>query len=107
MSSFQKLVEIINKKPQAEDIVQDLKGINAGRSAAGLEIVFQKVIGSHDLTVVKAEKAEDLLSWIKQFQKDKNFSDKIISHDFEIGIANYIKKDIKYFVFDVVQCHHL
>jgi hypothetical protein len=43
------------------------------------------------------------LNWIKEFALKKNLSVKEISLEFKKGIESYLKRDIKYFVFDVVE----
>ncbi|MCK4805670.1 MAG: DUF2330 domain-containing protein, partial [Candidatus Pacebacteria bacterium] len=99
--SFEKLVKIMNTK--MEDIRNQWRTLGKGLEeapSAGVEITFQKRIGAHDITVVKVNDLTYFLDWIKNFAKDKGFQQKEISSKFKEAIANYLKKDIKYFVFD-------
>ena len=102
--SFEKLVEIMNTK--IEDMRDQWVTLGKGLEGApspGVEITFQKRIGAHDITVVKVNDLDYFLGWVKDFAKDKGFQQKEISSEFKEGIANYLKQDIKYFVFDVIE----
>jgi len=102
--SFEKLVEIMNTK--MKDIRAQWKALGEGPEEAlpaGIEITFQKRIGAHDVTVVKVNDIDYFLDWVKDFTEDKGFQQKEISSEFKEGIVNYLKKDIKYFVFDVIE----
>ena len=102
--SFEKLVKIMNTK--MEDIRNQWRTLGKGLEeapSAGVEITFQKRIGAHDITVVKVNDLTYFLDWIKNFAKDKGFQQKEISSKFKEAIANYLKKDIKYFVFDIIE----
>jgi len=102
---FDKLVKILNEKIDA------LRAANTGKSFGpervalpmepGVEIVFQKTIGAHDVTVVKVNKEEDFSKWIDDFSATKNLGGKQISAEFKNGLLNYLKRDIKYFIFDI------
>jgi hypothetical protein len=98
---FDKLVKILNEKinaMQAPTLGEDGKseGINAG-----VEIVFQKTIGAHDITVVKVNKGEDFSKWVDDFATKKILEKKQVSEEFKNGLLNYLKRDINYFVFDI------
>ena len=102
--SFEKLVEIMNEK-----IKNAPRGLEEGEEAelkagapSGIEITFQKKIGAHDITVVKVNDLNYFLNWINDFAEKKGFQKKKISSEFKEGVANYLKKKIKYFVFDVI-----
>jgi len=99
--SFEKLVEIMNKK--IEKGGQDEGRQFMAPGAAGIEITFQKKIGAHDIIVVKVNNLDVFLDWVKNFVKNKGFQEKQLSLEFKEGVANYLKKDIKYFVFDVIE----
>lgn len=101
--SFEKLTQIINDK---RDEIR--KGwLGAGKEAAeappiGIEITFQEKIGAHDLTTVKVNDLDDFLDWIKDFAQEKGLGEKEISEEFRAGIENYLKRDVRYFVFDII-----
>jgi len=102
--SFEVLAEIINEKLERGDWDYEsgtLKSLELG--GQGVEITFQDQIGAHDITVVKVNDLDYFLEWIKEFSSEKGFSEKEVSDSFKQGIKNYLKKDIKYFVFDVIE----
>jgi hypothetical protein len=71
-------------------------------AAQGVEITFQKIIGAHDVTVVRVNKEEDFLKWVDDFTVQKSLDKKQISEEFKNGLMSYLKRGINYFVFDVV-----
>lgn len=102
-NSFEKLVEIMNKK--IEEVRNQWKGLGMGEEklpTGGIEIIFKERIGAHDITVVKVNNLDSFITWIKNFAKEKKLEVKDISTEFENGVKDYLKKDIKYFVFDVL-----
>jgi len=101
--SFEKLVEIMNR--EIEDIRDQWMAAGKGLErapASGVEITFHKKIGAHDVTVVKVNDLDYFLNWIKDFTTKKGLELKEISQEFRKGVENYLKRDIKYFVFDVI-----
>lgn len=100
---FDKLVEILNTKIDAMQTMNTGKGIDsaAPTTAPGVQIVFQKIIGAHDVTVVKVNKEEDFSKWVDNFATEKNLEKKQISVEFKNGLLNYLKRGINYFVFDI------
>ena len=101
--SFGKIVEIMNEKIEAkrEQFLRFGKGL--APPDAGIEITFQKKIGAHDITVIKVNDLDYFLDWIKDFSEEKGLGIKQISLGFKQGVNNYLKRDIKYFVFDVIE----
>lgn len=108
-SSFSKITEIINKKGKVLGQYGDWGGIILPTSLGtevmppGVEITFHKNIGAHDVTVVKVNDLDYFLNWIKNFAISKNLEAKEISPEFKDGILDYLDRDIKYFVFDVIK----
>lgn len=104
LDSFQKLVEIINQKLDALRGAPQLGEGTQGKAnvPSGIEITFQQIIGAHDITVVKVNELNDFLIWINDFAKNKGLTEKSLTPELKQGISNYLKKDIRYFVFDVV-----
>ena len=101
--SFEKLVAIMNRKI---DVVREefqMLGKGAEAPAAGVEITFHEKIGAHDVTVVKVNDADYFIGWIKDFATGKGLEAKQISEGFKKGVENYLKRDLKYFVFDIIE----
>lgn len=99
--TFEKLITIMNEKLEA---IRQKEGFGkkTGAPTAGIEITFQQEIGAHDVTVVKVNNLDDFLNWIKSFAQGKGLVVKEISQEFREGIESYLKRDIKYFIFDVI-----
>ncbi len=101
--SFEKLVEIMNEK--IEETRNKWQIMDEGMASAptpGIEITFQEKIGAHDVTVVKVNDLDYFLNWVKDFAREKGFEIKEISSEFREGVKNYLKREINYFVFDVI-----
>lgn len=104
---FKNLVKILNEKINAMQTLRTGKGEgfdeeNVSGVVPGVEIIFQKIIGAHDVTVVKVNKKEDFSKWIDDFTAQKSLEKKQVSEEFKNGLLNYLKRNINYFVFDVV-----
>ncbi len=102
--SFEDLTAIMNEKLERGDWKYLGEGeAMAPGDEAGVEIVFQEQIGAHDITVVKVNDLDYFLNWVQDFTVNKGFAQKEVSSEFRNGVENYLKKDIKYFVFDVIE----
>jgi len=101
--SFETLVSIMNEKRGAVDgYPMALEGEGETTAEPGIEIVFQEQIGAHSVTTVKVNDLNDFLDWVQDFAFGKGFEQKQISAGFKQGIDNYLKKEVNYFVFDVI-----
>jgi peptidoglycan hydrolase-like protein with peptidoglycan-binding domain len=102
--SFERLVAIMNTKIESvrNQWMEAGKGLG-DTPAAGVEITFHKQIGAHDVTVVKVNDLDYFLEWIKNFAFEKELEVKEISSGFKEGVSSYLKRDIKYFVFDIIE----
>ena len=102
--SFENLADIINEKLGRGDwkYSGEQEAMALG-DEAGVEIVFQEQIGAHDITVAKVNDLDYFLDWVQDFTANKGFAQKKVSSEFRNGVKNYLKKDIKYFVFDVIE----
>jgi hypothetical protein len=101
---FERMVDILNTKMDetwGTGAATGTAGDAKGENAPGVQVVFQKVIGAHDVTVVKVNNSEEFSNWIDGFAAGKNLEKKQISEEFKNGLKSYLKRDISYFVFDV------
>lgn len=103
--SFEKIVEIMNKK--IEEIREKRIKMKKGGGIMSLpeekiKIFFKKQIGVHNITAVKVSNLESFIEWIEEFVKEKNLKEKEITFKLRKSIENYLKKEINYFVFDVI-----
>jgi hypothetical protein len=107
--SFTKLTEIVNKKVRAiREQMKALGRLGRGVKAPiveipGVEITFHKKIGAHDVTVVKVNDLDYFINWVKDFTVSKGFKYAEISPEFRNTVANYLNRNIKFFVFDVIE----
>lgn len=102
--SFENLATIMNEKLRTGDWkYSGEQETMAPGDEAGVEIVFQEQIGAHDITVAKVNDLDYFLNWVQDFAEGKGFGQKEVSSEFRNGVENYLKKDIKYFVFDVIE----
>ena len=103
--TFNKLLKILNEKI---DAMQSETGAGKALSNSitgalpGVEVVSQKVIGAHDVTVVKVNSESDFSKWIDNFAAQKSLEKKQITGEFKNGLMSYLKRNINYFAFDVV-----
>ncbi|HOX30420.1 MAG TPA: DUF2330 domain-containing protein [Candidatus Paceibacterota bacterium] len=99
---FDRMVKVLNSKLPTWGEAD--AGMGSGTKAANtpsVEVVFQKVIGAHDVTVVKVNNPEEFSNWIDGFAAGKNLEKKQISEEFKNGLKSYLKRGINYFAFDV------
>jgi hypothetical protein len=68
-----------------------------------VEIVFHEKIGAHDITVVKAGDALELVQWAEDFLRHAGIEHEISSPELESLANDYIARDIDYFVFDLIE----
>ena len=101
--SFIKLTEIVNKKVRA--IRERVRYVAAGKlvSTPSIEITFHKKIGAHDVTVVKVNDLDYFINWVKDFVISKGFENIELSPKFKNTVADYLSRNIKFFVFDVIE----
>jgi hypothetical protein len=65
-----------------------------------VEILFHERIGAHDITVAKANDYVGFVEWARNFVGEAGFS---LPSRAEPIIEQYIKDDVRYFVFDIVE----
>lgn len=72
----------------------------------GLEIVFHKRIGAHDITVVKATSTEELLKFLLSYTKEMNISQtSFIREKTRLILEDYLIRKFNYWVFDLVDLY--
>jgi hypothetical protein len=101
MESFEKLVKIINEKTAHWEITEG--GEEEAIMVGGVEVTLHKKIGAHDVTVVKVNDLDYFVSWVEKFTSSKGFENVEISKEFKATVKNYLDKNIKFFVFDVIE----
>ena len=77
-------------------------GDRLGGGGEGVEIVFHERIGAHDITVVEANSAQELIDWAEAFLGDNGIEHDISSPELEAMFGGYIEDGMGFFVFDLV-----
>jgi len=101
---FDKLVEIINQKVEdywSEDILSEQKDV----AGAGVEITFHEKIGAHDITVAKVNNLDEFIEWVSAYLTDNGLVYNELSLKFKNTVADYLERNIKFFVFDLVEAN--
>jgi len=103
--TFDKLVEIINQK--IEDYWS--KNVPLGEEfddvEAGVEITFHEKIGAHDITVAKVNDLDEFIEWVKEYLTNSGLEYNEFSLEFKNIVADYLKRNIKFFVFDLIEAN--
>jgi len=67
-----------------------------------VEVVFHEKIGAHDIIVVNASNAPNLIQWIESFLEANEISREISLQNFESVIEDYLTRGFCYFVLDLI-----
>jgi len=69
----------------------------------GPEIVFHERIGAHDITVVKAHEAEELIGFLRDYASREGLESLRITERVEEIIEDYLRRGFSYWVLDLVE----
>lgn len=92
-----------------QDLLWEYVGNMYGRVGLGepgledvpqLEVIFHEQIGAHDITIVMAENAQELISWAENFLGAR--AEGISWEELENLAEVYIQRELKYWVFDLI-----
>lgn len=72
-------------------------------SAVPVEVVFSAKIGAHDVTVICINEITEFRNWVAGFLEGKGLAPGDDYQQVEHVAADYVKRDLKYFVFDLVE----
>lgn len=76
------------------------QGVAMGKAPPAVEILFHEQIGSHDITIAKANDYEGFVEWARDFVGQGGFD---LPTQAEPVIAHYTRNNIRYFVFDIIE----
>jgi len=68
----------------------------------GVEITFHKKIGAHDVTVIRASNASELIYWVEDFLIESGVRQKFSLYSFTSVIEDYMARGFRYFVLDLI-----
>ncbi|MEA2090509.1 MAG: DUF2330 domain-containing protein [Thermoproteota archaeon] len=78
-------------------------GLSKGEARAGsVEVVFHEEIGAHDVTVVTAIDAVELVDWMKNFLEMNNVTEPVSLGGFEPAVEDYMSRGFRYYVLDLI-----
>ena len=70
--------------------------------AGSVEVVFHEEIGAHDITVVRAMDAVELVDWTKNFLQANNVNETVSLGNFEPAVKAYMGRGFRYYVLDLI-----
>jgi hypothetical protein len=101
---FRKATELINRKlprPGMGTLGKGRgKGAFGGRPAG--EVTFHKKIGPHDVSVTRVLDRRGFMRWVEDYLKKAGVDNPTIPPPLQGAIAEYLRDDYRWFVFDVV-----
>lgn len=71
--------------------------------APGVEITFHERIGAHEITVVRVNRLEDFLDWVRNFTLARGLEEREVSPEFKATIQGYLARGMRFFVFDAIE----
>jgi hypothetical protein len=80
-----------------------LGGNYGAESTKSVEVTFHERIGAHDITVVKAADASELIFWAKDFLESNNVTQGFSLENFEAVIEQYMARGFRFFALDIIQ----
>jgi len=95
--SFKVLEKLVSDK-----FVIKARSYGGGLEFKGLEIIFHEKIGFHDITVIKAFNADELVYWIEQFALKNGITIGIKLSKLMDVVRGYIDGDFQYYVVDLI-----
>ena len=77
---------------------------SAEKDARGgsVEVVFHEEIGAHNITVVRATGAVELVDWIESFLQANGVDETVSLGDFEPAVKDYMGRGFRYYVLDLI-----
>jgi len=70
--------------------------------SGSVEVVFHEEIGAHNITVVRAGDAVELVNWIGQFLKANGVNEAVSLGNFDKILKDYMGRGFRYYVLDLL-----
>ncbi len=100
-ASFQSFEEI-QRLIWEEGVNQYMYSTKGEARSGSVEILFHEKIGAHDITVVRATSAAELVDWIENFLQTNNLNETVSLGDFEPTVKDYMDRGFRYYVLDLI-----
>jgi len=99
-ASFQSFEEI--QSLIWEEGVNQFYSTKTEARSGSVEVVFYEEIGLHNITVVNAGDASDLVSWMGSFLEGSGINEEITLRNFESVVEDYMNRGFRYYVLDMI-----
>lgn len=100
-SSFYQIQKLIEHHSYKQD--RNYYGpLDSSEANASVEIVFQKKLGAHNITIIHIKSMQNYSDWIDNFLAEKNASTDVLPSNLNSIILEYLNQSIPYFVFDEI-----
>jgi len=101
-ASFESFITIQNLIWKHAQEVLERYNLGADETKS-VEVTFHEKIGAHDITVVKAGDASELITWAEDFLESNEISQEISLQKFELVIEDYMARGFRFFVLDLIE----
>jgi len=102
---FVKATNLINSKlppPPAMPAMGGMGGMGGGGALPAGEVTFHEKIGSHDLTVTHVLNRRGFLDWVEDHLRKAGVDNPTVPEPMKAVVAEYLRDQFQWFVFDVV-----
>ena len=77
--------------------------ISDNRAFRDIEVLFHEKLGAHDITIVKANDALELVAWIKKVLLNSSLQTDFSLHNYDFVIENYMNRGFNHYVIDIIK----
>lgn len=100
---FERASSIIKKYGLVFQSMFHTKSGSASLETTGVELLLNKKLGAHDMTLIKVNDVSTFRQWVNDFFKGKKLPSRESYPDEEAIVQDYVKRGIQYFVLDFVE----
>lgn len=69
----------------------------------GVKVVVSEQLGPHGITVVQVADVDKFIEWVREFFRKNDLGKPAVEEGLRQIVADYLKRDFKFFVFDIVE----
>lgn len=97
-TSFEEVQNLIWREGLSQFRFSTEKDVRSG----SVEVVFHEEIGAHNITVVRAGDAVELVDWIEQILKANGVNEVVSLGNFDKPLKDYMGRGFRYYVLDLI-----
>jgi len=102
-SVFETLKDLAERPQLASAGAKGLDGMNAKAAPPPeVEVVFHEILGVHNITIIKTDTSDGFANWVNDFLNNSGLTPMNFPMAEKVA-ASYIKRDINYFVLDILE----